>query len=113
MEFAQYKLINYLIRYKTSSAHYQVCTEEAVKIMSSLQDNDGLSDDELLAVRNWLDLADEARDTSNGTDEIVTGHEHTRIAQLERQLKKVPDIKTCFVHLGEVYIINLILQGIL
>ncbi|XP_033646450.1 kinesin-like protein KIF27 isoform X2 [Asterias rubens] len=77
-----------MIRYKTSSAHYQACTEEAMKLLTSLQDSDHLSDDELTAIRDWMDLAEEARGASTTTDETAKGHERARITQLEKQLKK-------------------------
>ena len=60
-----------------------------MKLLTSLQDSDHLSDDELTAIRDWMDLAEEARGASTTTDETAKGHERARITQLEKQLKKV------------------------
>ncbi|XP_022094268.1 kinesin-like protein KIF27 [Acanthaster planci] len=80
-----------IIRLRTQSAHYQVCTEEAVKLLSVLQDNDSLTEDEVTAIRNWLDLAQEAVDANNDMQTMVLGNQQAAIEDLQQKLKKALD----------------------
>ncbi|XP_038053284.1 kinesin-like protein KIF27 isoform X2 [Patiria miniata] len=81
-----------IIRIQTQSAHYQVCTEEAVKLLNVLQDNEGLTDDEVTAIRNWLDLAQEAQDANNDDGKTaMLGDQQATIEDLQQKLKKALD----------------------
>ena len=74
-------------------AHYRVCTDEASKIFSGIQDSERLSKAQRTAVNNWLDLVSEMKDQMRAAPSELTNHDEgegqEKIRELEARLKQV------------------------
>lgn len=79
-------------RLRTELAHFTVCSEEASKIFLGFQESDLLTRAQRTAINNWLDLANEIKDTMTATPTDLTkygeGEGQGKIVKLETKLKQ-------------------------
>ncbi|PIK42924.1 putative kinesin-like protein KIF27 [Apostichopus japonicus] len=79
-----------LKRFASQCARYRVCSDEAVKIFSSLQQTSAVSGKQLASLQNWIDIKTEIDEATEDLEKFVEVDQsvEAKISHLQSKLRK-------------------------
>ncbi|PIK42591.1 putative kinesin-like protein KIF27 [Apostichopus japonicus] len=80
----------FLRSFASQCARYRVCSDEAVKIFSSLQQTSAVSGKQLASLQNWIDIKTEIDETTEDLEKFVEVDQsvEAKISHLQSKLRK-------------------------